>query len=60
VSLRGFWNKKNAANKKDKSVLRVPARPEPPQETWRDRTDIPEVLARAEKALCTKVSHRDS
>lgn len=61
MSLRGFWSKRNAKNHKDRSVLRAPPAPPEkfPEGSWQDHPDR-ETVAKAEKALCTKVNHRDS
>jgi hypothetical protein len=60
MNVRGFWNKRNARQTKDQvTTLRTKPVPEAPQETWRSHPDR-EAIARAEKALCTKESHRDS
>ena len=53
MSLRGFWNKASARNKKDKNELRGPPKHTCPLEgDWRDHPDRAAV-ARAEVALCT-------
>lgn len=61
MSLRGFWNTRNAANKEGRSVCKIvpraPAgRVDPysfPADAWKDHSDR-EAVARAESATCSR------